>query len=310
MLLNSLYPLCQHFEIQKPGFVNAVEIKKITRELIKREIELAEKEGRTLFVCRDTVENYEFFGADNPEVVFVNMNLMPKELYYTNNVKITVIRNPSYPAEKTRLIIRHFANNTDYSSAGEKGEFAKKELIGIGEDNEIIFINSGGRGFFEKNKYVIPYSMNPVIREIEDGRYRTRMHESTKFPGQEYWYGSMEDLLEEINGGKKDESKVEERDRETEYFDTGYFDAKRKTRGTVADLMMSRYSIARPKAAMIQNELRQTIHDLSQTGGMFVTELIQNACESGASSLEIKFDEKQGVFPYQTTETECHTILL
>ncbi|GEM_PF-2653963 len=296
MLLNSLYPLCQHFEIQKPGFVNAVEIKKITRELIKREIELAEKEGRTLFVCRDIVENYEFFGADNPEVVFVNMNLMPKELYYTNNVKITVIKNPSYPAEKTRLIIRHFANNTDYSSAGEKGEFSKKELIGIGEDNEIIFINSGERGFFEKNKYVIPYSMNPVIREIEDGRYRTRMHESAKFPGQEYWYGSMEDLLEEINGGKKDESKVEERDGETEYFDTGYFDAKRKTRGTVADLMMSRYSIARPKAAMIQNELRQTIHDLSQTGGMFVTELIQNACESGASSLEIKFDEKQGIF--------------
>ncbi|MDR3113462.1 MAG: ATP-binding protein, partial [Endomicrobium sp.] len=300
-LLNSLYILCERFEMQKKGFVDATGIKQIAESIIEAAINDAKKEKRNLIIAPDSIESYEFFGTNNQIAVLVNPNLMMKKIYHTQEIsQYAVLKRYTAPSDAIQDVISEvlevlkryyktkssapiisvsFDNNTDY---GMNTEFNKKEIIEIGG---IVLVND----FASSSQSGKPYSKEKkdftaaALHEIQEAHSRVLSDKNPKFYNkrteqtQKASVESGEPVVNEITVLAAGKGKP----------------VQYKGTDNILQLINAKLGIARDN--QISNEISQSVHDMGQSEGAFIRELLKNSIEAKAKKIEISLNENDGI---------------
>ena len=270
-LLNALYALSEQFERQQKGFIKSTGIQNMAETLIAVEIEVAEMLNNPFFIVEDTIENYEFFGNTNARLaVLVNPNLMKKSCYKTKNVEIQ-------ENGKQKFVFLDFKNATNY---GNSKEFSKKNLIML---DDLLLFNKPGGSLQQKTAGSLSFRafLATAKREIAIAHYRIQTGKNPKF-----YEHKTEILYTEDHEEPKTPVVHNIRRYNTEKGRT-------VKHSSVLQIMKSKLGMS--DEAKISKEISQTVHDLNQTEGVFVRELLKNSRAAGASSININVNEESGV---------------
>jgi hypothetical protein len=245
-ILNSLYVMCEHFEMQKSGFIQKTKIRRAASKLINEEKEVS-------FIVADSIENYEFFGIGNKAAVLVNPNLLKKEIL------------PKPTGSNSKLLTVKFDNETVFETGSE---YNKKYLIKIGD---VIVVNRlNDSGVFENTDIYVAF-MKAIEKEINKSHERVLVDKSAKFYTRKGTKHSKEfSSMRNISSSENNESYR-----------------------LVSELMQEVFGIDNKN--QLTNEISQTVHDLSQSEGVFIREFLKNAVEAKAKSLDIELNKENGV---------------